>query len=97
MSLSSEFVLTYAFLYLVKDIDKRTIVSFSREDLKNWSEYLKYALSGVALVIVKWWSVEIVFLFITMISEAEFATQTVFSNLYNSIIIIAYGFGTSLN
>ena len=97
VSLSSEFVLTYAFLYLVKDIDKRTIVSFSREDLKNWSEYLKYALSGVALVIVKWWSVEIVFLFITMISEAEFATQTVFSNLYNSIIIIAYGFGTSLN
>ena len=30
VSLSSELFITYAFLYLVKDIDKRTLVGFSR-------------------------------------------------------------------
>ena len=97
VSLSSEFLITYAFLYLVKDIDKRTLVGFSREDLQGWREYLKYAFSGVALVVIEWWAVQIISLFISRIGEASFAAQTIFTNIYTSIIIIAFGFGTSLN
>ena len=56
VSLSSELFLTYAFLYLIKDIDKRTLVGCSREDLKGWGEYFTYAFSGVALVVTEMWA-----------------------------------------
>lgn len=97
ISFTTECLITYCFLYKVKEVDKRTLVPFSKEDFEGWAEYLKVAFSGVALVMIEWWAVQIVSLFVAKIGSAQFATQTIFSTLYTSIVIIAYGFGTSLN
>lgn len=95
-SYATEFIMTYIFLNHTKGIDKRTFVPLTRLDFQEWGEYLKIAVSGVALVTIEWSASQIITLFVNHIGETEFAAQTILANLYVSMNVIAFGYSNSL-
>ena len=46
---------------------------------------------------IEWWALQIVSLFVAKIGSSQFAASTIFTNLYATIVSIAYGYRNSLN
>ena len=83
-------------MYCLKSINKRTLVSFSREDLNGWREYLGVASSGVIMIVLEYWAIQLVTLLTANLSANQFAAQSILNAVFGMRVIISHAFGNSM-
>lgn len=86
------FVITLLYIKISK-LYEETWLGFSKECFKDWSVFLKLAISGMIMLCIEWWSFEIGIFLSGLLGKTDLAAQSVAFQIDIIIFRIPLGFG----